>query len=203
MAWFPEDAAAGPRRGPRLQWRQSARRTRVRGGAHPEPAEGCAAADHPRRRAEGVVQGSAEALDRDVEDLGQFARGARLARRPAEPARWPTAKPWPAAFRQCQPERLWLRLDGAWRDLRPRPRLENHRLRDRLGRPPQLLGGICDVPAPAGQVRASGPQLRRRFAVERRRDGGPRAPPAQQDFPCGSCTWSTGPEQRRPTGPTT
>ena len=59
--WFPEDLQQVLDGGPRLQWRQSARRTRVRGGAHPEPAEGRAAADHPRRRAEGVVQGSAEA----------------------------------------------------------------------------------------------------------------------------------------------
>ena len=42
----------------------------------------------------------------------------------------------------------------ARRDLRPCARRENHRLCDRLGRPPQLLGGLCDVPAPAGQVRA-------------------------------------------------
>ncbi len=58
-------------------------------GAHvPNPAKGRAAADDPRRRAEGLVQGPAAQIDRDVEDLGQFGRRARLARRPAEPPAW-------------------------------------------------------------------------------------------------------------------
>ena len=55
----------------------------------PNPRKDSAAADDSRRRAEGLVQGPAQALDGDVENLGQFARRARLARRPAEPARRP------------------------------------------------------------------------------------------------------------------
>ena len=66
------------------------------GEAHPEPAEGCAAADDPRGRAEGMVQGPPPELGGDLEDLGQLAGRARFARRPAEPARGPHQETWPA-----------------------------------------------------------------------------------------------------------
>ena len=49
-----------------------------------QSAQGRAAADDPRGRAEGLVQGPAAQLDRDLEDLGQFARHARVARRSGE-----------------------------------------------------------------------------------------------------------------------
>ena len=55
-----------------------------------------------------------------------------------------TKQPWPAGYRQHRRRRLRQRLCRARRDLRPRPRREDHRLRDRLGRPPQLLGRLCD-----------------------------------------------------------
>ena len=54
---------------------------------HSESAQGQAAADHPRRRAEGLVQGPAAQVEGDLEDLGQFARRSRPSRRPAKPAR--------------------------------------------------------------------------------------------------------------------
>ena len=59
-------------------------RTPVPRLGHPQSAQGFAAADDSRRRAESVVQGSAEAVDRDVENLGQFARRARPSHRPGE-----------------------------------------------------------------------------------------------------------------------
>ena len=60
---------------------------RVQRRACPQPATERAAADDSRGGAEGMVQGQAQELDGDVEDLGQLAGRARLARRPAEPAR--------------------------------------------------------------------------------------------------------------------
>ena len=55
--------------------------------ACPQPATERAAANDSRGGAEGMVQGQAQELDGDVENLGQLAGRARLARRPAEPAR--------------------------------------------------------------------------------------------------------------------
>ena len=45
---------------------------------------------------------------------------------------------------------------------------KDHRLRDRLRRPPQLLGGLRDLGTAARQVRAGRLELRRRLALERR-----------------------------------
>ena len=44
-----------------------------------------------------MVPAAAEELDRDLEDLGQLARHARLAHRSAEPAAGVAASPWPGA----------------------------------------------------------------------------------------------------------
>ena len=58
-------------------------------------------------------QGPVAQVQGDVEDLGQFRRSAGRAHRPAEPARWHASQAVAGRFRQCQPQRLWLRLDGA------------------------------------------------------------------------------------------
>ena len=87
-----------------------------------------------------------------------------------------TKETWPAGgYAIGGRRRLRHRLSRARRNLRPCPRREDHRLRDRLRRPPQLLGWLRGLRAAAGQVRAGGPELRRRFAVERRSHGSERA----------------------------
>ncbi len=96
----------------------------------------------------------------------------------------------------CHAARRRLRrgLRRARGDLRPRARREDHRLRHRFRRPPQLLGGLCDRGTAAGQVRARGLELRRRVA--RRAPGtmealrahvaqGPSAAPAVPRRPAG------------------
>ena len=66
-----------------------------------------------------------------------------------------TKEAWPkTTYAACPQRRLRHGLHRARRDLRPRPRREDHRLRDRLRRPPQLLGRIRDVGTAAGQVRS-------------------------------------------------
>ena len=112
-------------------------------------------------------------LDRDVENLGQFAGRARLrapTRRicprvsPRSPGRRPPMPRSPAAI-TARPTR-------ARRDLRSRARREDHRLRHRLGRPPQLLGRLCDRGTAARQVRAGRLELRRRLARQPGHHGG-------------------------------
>ena len=84
-------------------------------------------------------------------------------------------------LRRDAQRRLRHRLPGARRDLRSRARREDHRLRHRLGRPPQLLGRICDVGTSARQVRSRRLELRRRVALQRRRHGSPRAQSSKND----------------------
>ena len=55
-----------------------------------------------------------------------------------EPSQWAGEH-----LRQLRRRRLRRRLCRARRDLRPRPRRADHRLRHRLGRPAQLLGRLC------------------------------------------------------------
>ena len=74
------------------------------------------------------------------------------------------------------------------------------RLRDRLGRPSQLLGRLCIGPASARQVRAGGPELRRRLALQPGRDGGARAPTIRKDFPLRPLYLADRPGARSPTG---
>ena len=166
---FPEDVEQVLDGGPRVQRRQPARRAPFGDARIPNPQK-----DAPPQTILGAEQKAwfKDQLKRATATWkiwGNSLGSARLARRPAEPARWPARQ---AVAGRASPMlggwRLWLRLDRARRDLRPRPRRENHRLRDRLGRPAQLLGGLCDVKASAGQVRAGGLELRRRLAVERR-----------------------------------
>ncbi len=116
-----------------------------------EPAKGCAAADDPRRRAESVVQGPAQARNRDMENLGQFAGRARHARRPAEPSGG-SRQGLACRLRKSRRRRPWHRLDRTRRDLRLGAGRQDHRLCDRVWRPPQLLGRICRGAAPPGQV---------------------------------------------------
>ena len=66
-------------------------------------------------------------------------------------------------------------LQRARRDLRPRARRKDHRLRDRFRRPPQLLGGLRDLGTAARQVRSRRLELRRRLALKPRNHGSQRA----------------------------
>ena len=102
--------------------------------------------DSPPHSMLGVAQkkwflAAAEELDRDLEDLGQLARHARLAHRSAEPAagrrREPVARRRLRVVRRRRLERL---RDRARRDLRLRARATHHRLRDRRRRPAFVLG---------------------------------------------------------------
>ena len=95
---FPEDADADARRRARLQRRQSAggdRASTTR--TSPNPQQGRAAADHPRSRAEGLVQGPAAAARRRPGRSGAI-RWARSTRAPirrtcrrTDQAAWPAA----------------------------------------------------------------------------------------------------------------
>ena len=161
----------------------------------PNPQTQRAAANDSRRRAESVVQGPAPQVDRDVEDLGQFGRRARLARRPAEPAAGPDQGIVAEGhLRSHGQRRLRHGLRRARRDLRSRARREDHRLRHRLGRPPQLLGRICDFGTSARQVRAGRLELRRRVALERRHHGSLRAQSSERPIRCARCFSPIGPD---------
>ena len=107
---------------------------------------------------------------RDLEDLGQFALGTpRLARRSAEPSGRADQALGRAALRQPRRRRLRQRLCRARRNLRSRPRREDHRLCDRLRRSPQFLGRLCSqAPCRPASVRAGRAELRRRLDVESR-----------------------------------
>ncbi len=74
----PEDVDAGSRRRPCVQRRESAGGSQLQWRACSQFAAQRTAADDPRRRAESLVQGPAAQVNRDVEDLGQFGRRARL-----------------------------------------------------------------------------------------------------------------------------
>ena len=117
---------------------------RFRDARIPNPRKDSAAADDPRRRAEGLVQGPAAQVDRDVENLGQFARRARLTHRSAKPPGRHGRKALAARHLRNASSTdygaAYARADG---NLRPGPRREDHRLRDRFRRSPQLLGGLC------------------------------------------------------------
>ena len=76
-------------------------------------------------------------------------------------------------------------------------------LRDRLGRPSQLLGRLRIRPTSTRQVRAGGAELRRRLAHEPRRDGGPRAQASQGSAVAAACTSPTGRTAPSPTGRST
>ena len=82
-------------------------------------------------------------------------------------------------LRADRQRRLRQRLRRARRDLRPRARCEDHRIRDRVGRPSQLLGRLCRRAIATRQVRAGRDQLRRRLAGQPWRDGGVRAQASQ------------------------
>jgi alkaline phosphatase D len=114
----------------------------------------------PRRRAEGMVQGQAARIDRDLENLGQFARSAGYpggsAKSPCRAARKVVAQ---RHIRDSAHGRLRRRLCRAKRNLRPRSRREGHWLCDRIGRPAQLLGRLCGCGAPAPKVRTGRPEL--------------------------------------------
>ena len=103
------------------------------------------------------------------------------ARRPAEPAPW--AHQGALAGEHVRfPRRGGLRdsVCGARRDLPCRARREDHGLRHRVGRPPQLLGGIRDRGASARKVRAGRLELRRRVTHKPRRHGSLRAQPSEK-----------------------
>ena len=107
--------------------------------------QGRARLHRARPRAESVAQGAADAVDRDLEDLGRDQRHARHADRSAEPARRAgEGQPWPGKdfgtfgggdFSGAFSERAEIY------DTRPRPQTVG--LRHHLGRPPQLLGRLC------------------------------------------------------------
>ena len=91
--------------------------------------------------------------------------------------------PWPRGhLRHRQERRLGRGLRRTQRDLRPRARSEDHRLRDRRGRPPQLLGRICCRRASAAKIRAGWAELRRRVADKPWSDGGDGAQ-SEKDHP--------------------
>ncbi len=195
---------AGARRWPRVQRRQSAGRSQLRRCACPQSAEGThrrrrssarrrkpgsriSCASRPRRGRSGAIRKARSTGERSAEpapgiDQGNLAEGHLCSH---------------------EPPRLRNGLYRARRDLRPRPRCEDHRLRHRLGRPPQLLGGLRDLAAAAGQVRAGRLELRRRIAVERRHHGSPRAQLSEGPIRCARCSSPIAPARRSRTGPTT
>ena len=107
---------------------------------------------------------------------GNSEGALRLARRPAKSAAGPDQGNVAKDHLCLAPHRrLRHGLQRARRDLRPRARRKDHRLRDRVRRPPQLLGGLRDLGTAARQVRSRRLELRRRLPIKRRAHGSPRA----------------------------
>ena len=87
-----------------------------------------------------------------------------------------TKESWPPGHvRSPGRRRLRHGVHRARRDLPSRARREDHGLRHRLGRPPQLLGRICDCGTSARQVRAGRLEFRWRVTRQSRPHGGLRA----------------------------
>ena len=105
------------------------------------PRKDSAAAQHARHDAEAMVPAAAEELDRDLEDLGQLARHARLAHRSAESSARRRGEPVARRrLRTVRRRRLdWL-PDRARGDLRLRAPAAHRRLRDRRRRSSFVLG---------------------------------------------------------------
>ena len=126
------------------------------------------------------------------------------ARRPAESAAGPdqgnVAKDHLCLARH---RRLRHGLQRARRDLRPRARRKDHRLRDRFRRPPQLLGGLRDLGTAARQVRSRRLELRRRLAHQAQEPWKPTSTIFPRPIRCARCSSPIGRTARSPTGPTT
>ena len=115
-----------------------------------------------------------------------------------------TKESWPkTTYAHAPHRRLRHSLHRARRDLRSRARREDHRLRHRFRRPPQLLGRLRDCGTAARQVRSRRLELRRRLAVQRRDHGSQRAQSIRRTIRCARCSSPTGRTARSPTGRTT
>ncbi len=150
--------------------------------------------------AEGVVQGPAASESTATWKIWGNSQGALDWR--ADPQNLPaglTKETWPAGtYASLSGGDYGSGLCRARRDLRPGPRCEDHRLRHRLGRPPQLLGRLCDCAIAARQVRAGRLELRRRLAFEPRNHGSPGARLQKAPSAASRCSSPTGPARAKP-----
>ena len=200
---FPEERDGGARRRPRLQRRPSARRDplrRTRASRTRRRTRRRRRSSAPSRR-----PGSRTGCVRPTATWKVWGNSLGTLDWRADPQNLPAGltEPWPARLRHPRRRRPRQRLRRARRDLRPRARRGDHRLRDRLGRPPQLLGGLCREGASAQGVRAGRASASSAARSPARARWRPTSTGSPRTIRCGRSSSPTGPTAPSPTGRST